>query len=440
MYDCNDKFEAFFNDKIFMSRKDKEDVIAAKELNCELLKQGLEELRKSNAKIPYVKETLVQGSHATHTMIHNAAQEYDIDIAIVFDKSDIQLTDNELKRMVCEALTKSKRNFNIPPQIRKNAITVWYNNGYHIDFAIYRRVIDLDGQYNYEHLGETWSSRDPRAFTQWFNNVVKSKSPSSSAYVQPDQLRRIVMLFKYFCHSRFEWSLPGGIVLTTLATKFYIPDSTRDDISFYRTIEQIYNYLKESNRNLIIYNESAPSNPPLTYTDEHIKKMVRLREKLSYFFSSLSILNDISCSESEALNAWNVYFNRTFSSDTILSSSYRTSPTNNISQCGYRLSACIGDETEIYQQDVPSNHRTFPKGLRIKFILQGPQCANEKIVWTVQNSGDEASEANVLEYSVRNNSRNFWRFLQYKGKHKLICQISRPGFRQINLEYIVNVA
>lgn len=442
MYYCHNKFETFFYDKIFMSKKDRDDVIAAKDLNCELLNQGLRKLRENNSNIPYIRECLVQGSHAMHTMIHDALQEYDIDMAIIFDKDDINMTDDELKKMVCDALTISKRNFNIPPQIRKNAITVWYSSGYHIDFAIYRRFRTSNGKYCYEHLGEVWQTRDPRAFTNWFNNNVTSRSPLLSSSVEPNQLRRIVMLLKYFCRSRNGWSLPGGIVITALATKFYVPDSKRDDVSFYKTIEQIYEYLKENDEHLIVKNESEPSCPRLIYTDKHIRKMRWLREKLSYYFSKLSILNDISCTEKEAIDAWNTFFNNTFLSTSLLEDRQNISLTNDVSYCGYSLYANIGKEKEdeIYQQNVPNNYKTLPKGLSIKFILKGPPCANEKITWIVKNSGDEATEANALEYSVANNSRVFWRHLGYKGKHKLICQISRPSFRLINLEYIVNVA
>ena len=202
MYDCSREFDQFFHDKIFMSRQDKEDVVEAKNLNCALLKQGLDKLREVSSEVPFIQELLEQGSQVMHTMIRDASHEYDIDVAVVFDKNRINVTDDRLKKIVYDALNLPNRTFIIPPQIRKNAVTVWYNSGYHIDFAIYRRSLDSMGKQYYEHLGEKWSPRDPRQFTNWFNHQVSLRSPAFSSCVGENQLRRIVMFFKYFCRSR----------------------------------------------------------------------------------------------------------------------------------------------------------------------------------------------------------------------------------------------
>jgi len=440
MYDCSSEFEHFFSNKIFMSQQDKQAVISAKDLNCDFLRHGIAKLRENHSDVPFIQEIFEQGSQVMHTMIRDASQEYDIDVAVVFNKNGINVTDDRLKKIVRDALNLSNRNFNIPPQIRKNAVTVWYNAGYHIDFAIYRRSLDSMGKPYYEHLGETWSSRDPRQFTKWFNNQVSLRSPAFSSHVDENQLRRIVMFFKYFCRSRSGWSLPGGIVLTTLATKFYVPDNFRDDVSFYRTIEQIYRHLMKSSDNLIVYNEAENYRPqPLITSEKHIKQMQRLKEKLDEFFPKLSILNSAICTEKQAINAWNVFFNNTFVSDNQLTE-HLSATTNENSP--YRLIASIGKETEdvIYENNVPSNSKKYPRGLSIRFELRAPYVGGEKITWIVDNTGDEAAMAGSLHYSVANNSRIFWRHLEYKGKHKLTCQISRVGFRTVELKYIVNIA
>lgn len=48
---------------------------------------------------------------------------------------------------VCDALQEKLKgtNFSKEPEARKNAVTVWYSDSYHIDFAVYRRSTDWLG-------------------------------------------------------------------------------------------------------------------------------------------------------------------------------------------------------------------------------------------------------------------------------------------------------
>ncbi|WP_017729242.1 hypothetical protein [Halalkalibacterium ligniniphilum] len=91
---------------------------------------------------------------------------------------------------------------------------IQYQEGYHIDVAVYRRFINENDEYEYEHAGSDWAKRHPRSIRKWFNERVKTLSPDKAnedVSVENNQLRRIVKLLKMFCRSRSNWSLPGGV-------------------------------------------------------------------------------------------------------------------------------------------------------------------------------------------------------------------------------------
>jgi hypothetical protein len=183
--------------------------------------------------------------YAMHTL--NQSDEYDIDVAVIFRKSDLPEDPLKARQRVCDALQKKCTNFSKDPEARTNAVTVWYQDGYHIDFAIYRTWEEFNGfrMVSYiEHASTTWMTRDPAEINDWFAKVVADKSPSANnllSYSPPKvaagQLRRIVRFLKRFCRSRSSYCLPGGMITSALIAETYVSDRDRDDVALYRTIQ-----------------------------------------------------------------------------------------------------------------------------------------------------------------------------------------------------------
>ncbi|SHI97008.1 hypothetical protein SAMN02745975_01003 [Geosporobacter subterraneus DSM 17957] len=68
-----------------------------------------------------------------------------------------------------------KGNLGTEPEAKTNCVRIKYSNGYHVDFAVYRRTLNSDGTYSYEHGGSAWQSRDPKAISNWFSDQIRSK-------------------------------------------------------------------------------------------------------------------------------------------------------------------------------------------------------------------------------------------------------------------------
>ena len=77
------------------------------------------------------------------TVVQNEESDYDIDAAIVLDKSDLGDKGTQSTRnMVANALRRKTKQFNAEPEVKTSCVRVKYADGYHIDFAVYRRSYD----------------------------------------------------------------------------------------------------------------------------------------------------------------------------------------------------------------------------------------------------------------------------------------------------------
>lgn len=179
MYDLEKEFETFYKDYVVLSSEKQQELRNKKDINITHLKNGLAEINEENGTSYAVAETRVQGSMAMCTVVQNDENDYDIDVAIVFDKSNIG-TKNPLqtRRLVCDALKKKCGQLKNEPECKTNCVRVEYADGYHVDFAVYRRFKeDGESTYSYEHAGgNNWTSRDPKAITKWFQDEVKEKA------------------------------------------------------------------------------------------------------------------------------------------------------------------------------------------------------------------------------------------------------------------------
>jgi hypothetical protein len=83
-------------------------------------------------------------------------------------------------------------------------VTVWYAEGYHIDFAVYRTYADDFGRQKIEHASTEWKERDPQEINKWFQTAVTTKSPAAGLLtkVLEGQLRRIASSRRMWRSSR----------------------------------------------------------------------------------------------------------------------------------------------------------------------------------------------------------------------------------------------
>jgi hypothetical protein len=312
MFDLGDDLGDFYEQHVRLGRARSRWLAGVRDANLERLKAGLDALSdKEGANYAHFRDAEDQGGYAMRTLNQTAGNDYDIDVALTFDEHDLPADPSAARQLVCDAFREKPGNFSRPPIARTNAVTVWYADGPHVDFAIYRRRVTTWGEILIEHAGGSeWTKRDPNAVTDWFEERVAALSPSPIAQrmVAAEQLRRIVRFLKFFCRSRLDWDLPGGMVMTTLAVECYRPNGERDDVALFDTMVALYYRLQTSLR------VQSPVEPTqeLTAKVGHGTQVEELRDKLGWALEKLAALGDSSCTRSQARNAWRLVFNHDY--------------------------------------------------------------------------------------------------------------------------------
>lgn len=427
MYNLNTKLSDFYNDVVRLKEADRNKLREYKKLNIDRLNSGIDSINeKENKSYPH-PSVLEQGSIAMHTANRHDDNDYDIDIAIIFPKDSLPSSALNSRKLIEKALREKTGNFSKQPEARTNAVTIWYSEGYHVDFAVYRESTDFFGNTINEHAGADWQNRNPQDITIWFNNFVINNSPqkTNGATVENGQFRRIVRLLKKFTKSRENWSLPGGLVISILASECYIPDYHRDDVSLVKTIESIYNRLKYNNQ---VFNPTDKASE-LTEKSKYKNEVNRLKDKLKQAVKKLEVLSSSDCDEEKAYSAWKWVFNSDFwkietkafsfldESISLPSSQINLNASLHISKKGFRLNS-----------NVPNGSMKIPKQMWLKFTATTSIPTPFDVKWIVENEGDEAEAIpdlghETLDENVYASSFSHWERTAYKGKHKLICQI-----------------
>ncbi|WP_170943880.1 nucleotide-binding domain-containing protein [Priestia megaterium] len=306
MYNLNGKFNTFYSSKVVLKKEQKRELHDKKNLNIDRLKDGLIEYNEEfGTDYKLAEEPVVQGSVAMHTVTQNETNDYDIDVAIVFEKDNLPEGTLSSKRVVEKALLKKCTGFTIPPKAHTNCVRIVYQDGYHIDFAIYRRFKkdENNDEYTYEHCGSEWRERNPRSITKWFVDQNK---------VHNHRLREIVRLLKMFSKSRGNsWDMPGGLIQSVLADEKCESTYTRLDERFYYTIKAIKDRLAFNKE---VYNPTDPTKS-LALVQKDSTKMTNLYNRLSTNISDLDILFDSDCTKEQALTAWEGFFKHEYWSE-----------------------------------------------------------------------------------------------------------------------------
>lgn len=300
IYNCSKEMMKFLSEKVRLSDSDQSKLREYRKTNLDRLKKGLEK-NDSPMHIRYIN----QGSYAMNTINQHPDNDYDIDIGIIFHKDDLLGKQNadktalESRKMVCQAMQDNR--FSKSPEVLKNCVRVYYNEGYHIDMPIYR-TYEKDGKTVQELASSDWKESDPEGITNWFNSAVIEKSPDED---NGRQMRRITRLGKKFLCSRKSWNMPSGFIFSVLIDELYVPKE-RDDESLYQTLKAMCDRLYK-NKSI-----SNPINGSLISEGKEAQLTKLYCELKFHLENTLFVLEDESCSQEQALKAWSRFFKDDF--------------------------------------------------------------------------------------------------------------------------------
>ncbi|WP_022668998.1 cyclic GMP-AMP synthase DncV-like nucleotidyltransferase [Desulfospira joergensenii] len=309
MFNCSSEITEFYNKHARLAKAQVDDLAGYRAKNITRLEKGLE---KNEDPIP--TRHINQGSYAMRTINQHPDNDYDIDIGVIFNKDDLvgrqgaDKTALSTRKMVLEAV-KDER-FNKEPELKKNCVRVFYNEGYHIDMPAYRESINQFGEKKIELASSDWIESDPEAVTKWFNQKVIDVSPDKT---NGRQMRRVVRLLKFWAKSRKSWNMPSGFIISKLVSEKYCPIDGRDDESLYYTMDGIKNRLlldKDVYHPILTSSKLSDGNE--TAIDEFL-------ERLKTALDDLSILFEDECTNQGALKAWKKIFNHSYFSDKLKS-------------------------------------------------------------------------------------------------------------------------
>ncbi|MCX0361617.1 nucleotidyltransferase [Clostridium perfringens] len=432
MYNLNSKFNTFYSDKVILKSAEVKRLRELKKLNLERLKEGLKLYNKENNTNYKIAETLEQGSVAMGTVTQNEENDYDIDVAIVFEKGTIPEGTTATKNIIVNALNKKCINFKTPPESKTNCVRIVYAEGYHIDFAIYRRFKNDNDDYEYEHCGSEWRERNPRAITKWFLDSNKEKNYN---------LRKIVRLLKMFCKSNSSWVMPGGLIQSVLADEKYIYDSRLDKM-FYNILVQIKTRL-DNNKEIINPTDSTKS---LLLVSKDDKRISNLHSRLENSLKKLDVLFSDSCTESDAIKAWSNFFNHEYWDELLNESSsraYSVEKSNSFEfveteefieylfpvdiKYDIKLDCKVIQDGFLkhYLSYMLQNKILLKPNLKLEFEIRTINVPKPyDIYWKIRNKGDKAKEKNCIRGQIIKTNEKFHKEeTQFKGEHYVECYI-----------------
>lgn len=303
MFECNLEIRNYHDEKVTLKQKDQDTLRGNRDANQSRLKDRLRE-----NKDPLPKKFVKQGSYAMRTMIQSKENDYDIDDGALFDRAELK-DDSPLaaRKMVCTAL-QDKR-FKKQPEVLKNCVRVYYDEGHHVDIPVYRNTESDKG---YELASSEWKESDPEGVNSWFENCKKSQSDEGEQFV------RLVRLLKAFSRSRESWKSPSGFAITVLMNECVSTVYSNEDEAFRSAMQKICDRLKTD----------LEVKHPVVSESLSKGKETKFSNFLGYLtdaLSDLEVLDSISCSKLNALKAWKTVFNTDFFDDQIASESEKKS-------------------------------------------------------------------------------------------------------------------
>jgi hypothetical protein len=307
MYNTSKQILGYHDAEVTLQSTERSKIRGRRDANRARLKGRLAEAEKPT---PIGMHT--QGPYAMHTMAQDPEDDYDIDDGVYFRKeklvtpSGAEMSALAVRQMVCGVLQDER--FAVQPSVLKNCVRIYYPEGFHVDVPAYRRIEVPDSwtgktNYIYELASSEWRQSDPREVTRWFKRQNKYHSMD---YENTDgQFCRIVRLLKKFARSRSSWKsqTATGLMITKLVDECYCLYPDRDDLTLFETMKAIRWRLEAS--------ESIPhpTIPRETVTRGEDGRPGFFKLRLA---ENLNLLNELShplCGHSDAMNAWNKFFN-----------------------------------------------------------------------------------------------------------------------------------
>lgn len=441
MYNLEKEMKKFYYNEVVLPKDETTKLREKKKINIDRLKEGLKEYNKENNTEYKIAETIEQGSVAMSTVIQNDKKDYDIDIAIVFDNTNIgNIGSIAIKNVIVDALKRKGTNFKNEPEAKTNCVRIEYADNYHIDFAIYKRIKnEYDNSYTYEHAGSVWRTRNPRAINNWFKNRIS---------INGEKLRQAIRLSKTFCKSRDSWSMPGGLIQTVLCDE-KIQDYSRIDEIFYYTICEIRDRLRYNKE---VYNPTD-IRQSLLLVQEDRDKLDNLYNRLDTYIAKLDILFDSNCTEKKAKDAWKEFFNHDYWNTNLNESMRSLSNTYSYTKslyeyddteeyienmypiqstmCVVRIDCKVVDKSGRvnYLSKIISNNEKVEVGCKLDFFIETNAVEPYNILWKVKNDGILAEKNNCIrgqifiakDKVINHETSNF------AGNHYVECYIIKNG-------------
>ncbi|MBC9207086.1 hypothetical protein IBL26_09600 [Roseomonas aerophila] len=447
MFDMSADLSSFYHGHIRLGGDLRTNLAAKRDLNLDRLNAGLDALATETGKPhPHWCDWRNQGGYAMHTLNKDPSDEsdYDIDVAVIFKKSEICVDPLQARKRVRDALAKKCVNFTTEPEARTNVVTIYYADGYHIDFAVYRTYVDDAGVTHTEHASREWTERDPAKVTNWFQSAADRLSPKENSWlgykpaVAPGQFRRIVRFTKWFCRSRSGWTLPGGMVVSALLEEagVYKANDNRDDRALYDTLVALRDRLKV---NCQVF--SPVDGSELTGRTEVLNQVKRLRDRLDENLPKLDILFDQgACTREKARSAWDWIFNHDFwakketAQKSLVEARAIALPYFVEVTCG--LAKTHGGLVYRYYT---SGKGFLPKDLHLRFDMVRTNVPPPyDITWHCTNEGDEAAEAEQIGW--QQSGPEIWTSTAFSGVHRLTCRISANQRVLAETSHVVRIA
>jgi len=294
MFDYSERIEAFRDQRMRLTSEFREKLLAHRKANRDRLIARLPDFIKGLS----ISESSFkpQGSFAMGTVIQTrfVDEEYDIDDGLVLwrhelvDENGVELTAQQVKEKVRDALKDDR--FNRQPKICGNCVRVFYaeedEEKHHVDFPVYRRYFDANGNKVRELAGENgWTASDPTQVNNWMDDEVESRNETTAGW--GTQFRHLIQLVKRFCRSRSDWDLPNGMKLTMLVAECQPGFGVRIDIAFRELLKKLHYRLTW---NKIIRNLADPAQPPITRTASD-QNVIDLQSRIGEALDQLATLD-----------------------------------------------------------------------------------------------------------------------------------------------------
>lgn len=439
-FDLSADLLTFHDQHVKLDDTAKKKLAEVRDINLQRIRDGLGDLGR-----PIFKDWRNQGGYAMETVINDPAGEsnHDIDVAVIFEKEDLPAAALSARQRVRDAISKRANNFLDDPEARTNAVTVWYADGYHLDFAVYRRSKDLLGDFAQEHASTDWIARDPDEVTKWFNKAVDELSPKASILSAPKvrvrQLRRVVRLVKWFCRSRTSWNLPGGMIASALVAECYRPDPERDDIALYNTLCALKARLDANCR---VYHPCGGGRE-LTGKQKYLTQVEKLRDRLGDHLPKLTPLFATECTREQARGAWDWIFAHTFWGGAEALAETAAVAKTDSSVDGYTV--ILGAEmiTNRGRAVGPYRGQLLPKNMQVRFYVVSTNVPHPYTArFLMKNNGDEAKADKKLELKYEATSyRPEWTLdSAYKGTHRASVDVVKNGLTLASASIVVKIA